>query len=42
MKLTNRTTPRARNHQCDTCKGIKCHANMYNDKECYDCWELKQ
>jgi len=39
MKLTNNTTPQARNHQCDKCKSIKCHKDMYDDKICYDCWD---
>lgn len=39
MKLTNNTTPQAKNHQCDKCKSIKCHRDMYDDKICYDCWD---
>lgn len=39
MKLTNNTTPQARNYQCDKCKAIKSHKNMYDDKICYDCEE---
>lgn len=37
MKLTNRTTPQARNYQCDKCKRITTHKNMYDEKSCYDC-----
>ena len=37
MKLTNKTTPQARNYQCDKCKAIKSHKNMYDDDLCYDC-----
>ena len=37
MKLTNNTTPQAKNYQCDKWKTIKCHKNMYDDKFCYDC-----
>lgn len=29
MKLTNNTTPQARNYQCDKCKRIRCHKDMY-------------
>ena len=39
MKLTNRTTPQARNYQCDKCKFIKCHRDMYDDNICYDCYD---
>lgn len=41
MKLTDRTIPQAKNYQCDKCKAIKCHKNMYNNKYCYDCYEKK-
>ena len=37
MKLSNRTTPQAKNYQCDKCKAIKCHKDMYDDKICYEC-----
>jgi len=37
MKLTNRTTPQARNYQCDACKNFRCHADMVDDAICYDC-----
>ena len=37
MKLTEITTPQARNYQCDKCKAIHCHKNMYNNEICYDC-----
>ena len=39
MKLTIRTTPQARNYQCDKCKSICCHKDMYDDKICYNCWD---
>jgi hypothetical protein len=39
VKLTNRTTPQARNYQCDKCKVIRCHKDMYDDRYCYDCYE---
>lgn len=42
MKLTNRTTPQAKNYQCDKCKAIKCHKNMYDDNWCYDCYDETQ
>jgi len=42
MKLTNKTTPQARNYQCDICKSIKCHKIMYDDNICYCCWDEKQ
>lgn len=38
MKLTNRTTPQARNYQCDKCKAICCHKDMESDSLCYSCW----
>lgn len=38
MKLTNSTTPQARNYQCGKCKSICCHRDMYDDDLCYDCW----
>ena len=37
MKLTNNTTPQARNYQCDKCKRVTTHQEMYNDELCYDC-----
>ena len=39
MKLTNNTTPQARNYQCDKCKSIHCHKNMYDDNICYECYD---
>jgi len=39
MKLTNKTTPQARNYQCDKCKSIKCHRDMYDDNLCYECYD---
>ena len=39
MKLTNKTTPQARNYQCDKCKSICCHKDMYDEKICYACWK---
>jgi len=41
MKLTNRTTPQAINYQCDKCNAIRCHANMYDENLCYNCWDIK-
>lgn len=41
MKLTNRTTPQARNYQCDKCKSIFTHKQMYNDNLCEDCYTDK-
>ena len=40
MKLTNRTTPQAKNYQCDKCKYIFAHVDMYDDNFCYDCYKL--
>ena len=37
MKLTNRTTPQARNYQCNKCKHVTYHANMYDDEICNSC-----
>jgi hypothetical protein len=37
MKLTNRTTPQAKNYMCDKCKTIHSHKDMYDDNICYDC-----
>lgn len=42
MKLTNRTTPQARNYQCDKCNDINSHKDMYDDKICYDCWDKEE
>ena len=39
MRLTNRTTPQARNYQCDKCKKVCGHIEMYDDKICYDCYD---
>ena len=39
MKLTKRTTPQARDYQCNKCKSICCHRDMYNDSICYDCYD---
>lgn len=39
MKLTNRTTPQARNYQCDKCKSIQNHLNMHDDKLCWVCYD---
>lgn len=38
MKLTKHTIPQARNYQCDKCKAIHCHKDMYDDRYCYDCY----
>ena len=38
MKLTNNTTPQARNYQCDECRVIMTYKSMYNDKICDDCY----
>jgi hypothetical protein len=37
MKLTIRTIPQARNYQCDKCKRIRCHKEMYDESICEDC-----
>ena len=37
MILTKRTTPQARNYQCNKCKRVTNHKNMYDDSLCYDC-----
>ena len=42
MKLTNRTTPQAENHQCDKCKEIFCHKEMYDESLCYECFDEKE
>jgi len=42
MKLTNRTTPQAKNYQCDKCKSILTHKQMYDDNVCEDCYMDKQ
>ena len=42
MKLTNRTTPQARNYQCDKCKRIYCHKDMYDNNLCYSCWDKQK
>jgi len=42
MKLTNRTTPQAMNYQCDKCKCIHSHKEMYDDNICYSCWYKEQ
>ena len=42
MKLTNRTTPQARNYQCNKCKGIFSHINMYDDNICYECHDKEE
>ena len=39
MKLTSNTTPQARNYQCNKCKRITTHKNMYDDNICEDCFE---
>lgn len=39
MKLTKRTTPQARDYQCDECKNIHCHKDMKNERFCYDCYQ---
>jgi len=38
MKLTKNTIPQARNYPCDKCKGIRRHADMYDDDVCY--WNI--
>ena len=42
MKLTNRTIPQAKNYQCDKCKDILCHRDMYDDKICYSCYDKEE
>ena len=39
MKLTNRTTPQVRNYQCDKCKSIFTHKQMYDDEYCDNCFD---
>ena len=39
MKLTNRTNPQARNYQCNLCKSILTHKQMYDDNICEDCFD---
>lgn len=39
MKLTNKTTPQARNYQCDKCESILCHKDMFDDDICYGCYD---
>ena len=41
MKLTKNTIPQAKNYQCDKCKLIKCHKDMFDENICCDCWEEK-
>jgi len=37
MKLTKNTIPQARDYQCDECKSVLSHKNMYDKDLCYDC-----
>lgn len=39
MKLTNRTQPQAKNYQCDECKRIMRHMDMFDKNICYDCYD---
>jgi hypothetical protein len=39
MKLTKRTIPQARDYQCNNCKSICCHKDMYDDNICGDCYD---
>jgi hypothetical protein len=38
MRLTNRTTPQAKNYQCNKCKKILPHKEMEDDNICIDCY----
>ena len=40
MKLTKKTSSQPRGYQCDICKKITNHINMYDDKYCYYCYEV--
>jgi hypothetical protein len=42
MKLTKHTIPQVRDYQCDKCKSILCHKDMYDDKICYDCYDKEE
>ena len=42
MKLTNSTEPQARNYQCNKCKRITTHKNMYDDNLCYECYDKEE
>jgi hypothetical protein len=42
MKLTKYTNPQAKNYQCDKCKKILSHRDMYDEDFCYDCKELEE
>ena len=42
MKLTKRTTPQARDYQCDNCKSILGHKDMYDINQCENCWDKEQ
>jgi hypothetical protein len=39
MKLTKHTIPQARNYQCNKCKSIHCHKDMYDEDICYECFD---
>ncbi len=39
MKLTNRTIPQVKNYQCDSCKSIFCHKDMYDNERCNNCFD---
>lgn len=41
MKLTDKTTPQAKNYQCNKCKAIRCHKNMFDKNICYDCKDVE-
>ncbi len=38
MKLTKMTIPQARNYQCNKCKRILPHKDMYDDNICAICY----
>ena len=39
MKLTKNTTPQVRNYQCDKCKSILSHKDMWDENLCGDCFD---
>lgn len=39
MKLTDRTTPQARDNQCDKCRKVTSNIYMYDENICYDCYD---
>lgn len=41
MRLTDKTIPQVKRYQCDKCKKICCHKEMFDSYLCYECYDIE-